>query len=320
LEVDLKAPEGNAIVRKLTRSADGLIEGFRPGVMERLGLAPEILLKENPRLVFGRMTGWGQSGPNMLTAGHDINYIALAGNLHTYGRANEGPIPPINAVGDFGGGAMFLAFGMLAGIISARQTGRGQVIDSSMTEGAAVLSSIIWAFRAGGDWNDERGTNFIDTGSHYYNVYETRDGRHIAIGPVEEKFWRILCEKIGLDGDTTLGGQNDREKWPANRLKLAARFREKTRDEWVEIFEGTDACFSPVLSMEEAPNHPHSAARNTFVSAGGVVQPAPCPRFLDTPSREPAMPSGSTDTDAILSTLGYSPDDIRNLKIEGVVN
>jgi len=289
VELDLKTPAGIAQVRELAAAADGLMEGFRPGVMERLGLGPEVLLGANPRLVYGRMTGWGQTGPYAQAAGHDINYIALAGNLHGYGRVGEKPTPPINAVGDFGGGGMMLAFGMLAGILSAQRTGKGQVIDCAMVDGAALLASMTWSFRALGAWRDERGVNLLDTGAPFYDSYETADQGFIAIGALEPHFYALLLERTGLAGDPDFAAQNDVRSWPAQRAKLTAMFKRRTRAEWCEALEATDACFAPVLSMAEAPAHPHNAARETFVTADGVLQPAPAPRFSATPPVWPRM-------------------------------
>lgn len=287
--LDLKSPEGIAELRALAKGADGLIEGFRPGVMERLGLGPDVLLADNPRLVYGRMTGWGQEGPYAPLAGHDINYIALAGNLHGYGRAGEKPTPPINAVGDFGGGGMMMAFGMLAGIISARTTGKGQVVDCAMIDGAALIHAMPWSFMAQGRWADQRGVNLLDTGAPCYDVYETADGRHVSIGSLEPQFFALLKEKAGIGDDPDFAANFDPRGWAAQRPKLEALFRSKTRDEWCAIMEGTDICFAPVLSMAEAPAHPHHAARATFVEAGGVMQPAPAPRFSATPAPPPRM-------------------------------
>jgi alpha-methylacyl-CoA racemase len=289
VDLDLKSPEDIAKVRALAATADGLIEGFRPGVMERLGLGPEVLLQANPRLVYGRMTGWGQTGPYAQSAGHDINYIALAGNLHGYGRAGEKPTPPINAVGDFGGGGMMLAFGMLAGILAAQRTGKGQVIDCAMVDGAALLASMTWGFRAAGAWRDERGVNLLDTGAPFYDSYETADQAFIAIGPLEPQFFALFLERTGLSGDPDFAAQNDTSSWPAQRAKLTALFKSRPRAQWCELLEATDACFAPILSMAEAPSHPHNAARQTFVTADGVLQPAPAPRFSETPAIPPRM-------------------------------
>jgi alpha-methylacyl-CoA racemase len=270
IRLDLKSDKGAARVRELARDADGLIEGFRPGVMERLGLGPDVLLEDNPRLVYGRMTGWGQEGPLAAHAGHDINYIALAGALHTYGRAGGPPTPPVNAVGDFGGGGMLLAFGMLAGILSARSTGKGQVIDCAMVDGAALLSALTWSLRAAGMWKDERGVNLLDTGRPYYDVYQCADGEWVAVGALEGEFFAVLKERMGL-----ACGQHD----PGLKEELQAAFRTRERRHWCRLLEGTDACFAPILALGDAPGHPHNAMRGTFVTIGGVVQPAPAPRF-----------------------------------------
>ena len=272
LTLDLKSESGAARVRELAADADGLIEGFRPGVMERLGLGPEVLLKENKRLVYGRMTGWGQEGPLGPRAGHDINYIALAGNLHTYGRAGERPVPPVNAVGDFGGGGMLLAFGMLAGIIGARATGKGKVVDCAMVDGAALLAAQTWSLFAAGMWSDERGSNLLDTGSAFYDSYECADGKYVAVGALEPHFFALLKEKLVLRAS-----QRD----PELRGELAAAFRRHPRDHWAWLFEACDACVTPILSLAEAPSHPHLASRGTFAEADGLVQPAPAPRFKD---------------------------------------
>jgi alpha-methylacyl-CoA racemase len=270
VRLDLKSGKGAARVRELARDADGLIEGFRPGVMERLGLGPELLLGDNARLVYGRMTGWGQSGPLADAAGHDINYIAVAGALHTYGRAGGPPTPPVNAVGDFGGGGMLLAFGMLAGILSARTSGRGQVIDCAMVDGAALLSALTWSLRAAGMWKDERGVNLLDTGRAYYDVYQCADGLWVAVGALEGEFFARLKEKLGLQC-----GQHD----SGLGEELAATFLRHPRQHFVQLLQHCDACFAPVLSLADAPLHPHNAARGTFLNIAGVTQPAPAPRF-----------------------------------------
>lgn len=283
IAADLKSSEGIAQVRELVRTADGLIEGFRPGVMERLGLGPDVLLADNPALVYGRMTGWGQTGPYAPLAGHDINYIALSGALHSYGRAGEKPTPPVNAVGDFGGGGMFMAFGMVAGILSARSTGKGQVIDCAMTDGAAVLSAMTYTFLANGQWRDERGVNLLDTGAHFYDTYECADGKYISIGSIEPQFYALLREKAGLT-DPAFDLQMDPRQWGPLKEKLTALFLTKTRDEWCAIMEHTDICFAPVLSLKEAPEHPHNKQRGTFIEVDGILQPAPAPRFSETPA------------------------------------
>jgi alpha-methylacyl-CoA racemase len=272
LTLDLKSQEGVGKVRELAASADGLIEGFRPGVMERLGLGPDLLLAENPRLVYGRMTGWGQEGPLSAAAGHDINYIALSGNLHGYGRAGEKPVAPANAVGDFGGGGMLLAFGMLAGILSARATGKGKVVDCAMVDGAALLAAQTYSLLAAGMWRDERGANLLDTGAAFYDSYECADGKFVAVGAIEPRFFAVLAEKLGL-----ASLQHD----PALRDELAAIFRSRPRQHWCDLLEGTDACFAPILSLAEAPAHPHLAFRGTFANIQGLLQPMPAPRFKD---------------------------------------
>jgi alpha-methylacyl-CoA racemase len=272
LRLDLRSEEGAARVRALALECDGLIEGFRPGVMERLGLGPDILCAANPRLVYGRMTGWGQTGPLAGTAGHDINYIALAGALHTYGRAGGPPAVPVNAVGDFGGGGMLLAFGMLAGILSARATGKGTVIDCAMVDGAALLSALTWSLRAAGMWKDERGVNLLDTGRAYYDVYRCADGEWVAVGALEDAFFAVLKEKLGLQC-----GQHD----SGLREELVATFRQQKRQHWCDLLQHCDSCFAPILSLSDAPRHPHNAFRGTFATIGTLTQPAPAPRFED---------------------------------------
>ena len=318
--IDLKSPDGAAVVADLAVSADGLIEGFRPGVMERLGLGPAALHARNPRLVYGRMTGWGQTGPNAQLAGHDINYIALAGALHGFGRSGGKPTPPINLVGDFGGGGMLLAFGMLAGILSARGTGQGQVIDCAMNDGAALLGAMIWGFRAQGAWRDERGVNMLDTGAHFYDTYETADGMFIALGAIEPQFYQTFRAHAGLLDDPAFDAQLDQDQWPALKERLAAIFRRRTRAEWCALLEATDACVAPVLSMAEAPHHPHNRDRNVFVDVDEVTQPAPAPRFSQTPPARP-RPSRTTGADgrAILDRLGYPAARIDGLIRSGAV-
>lgn len=318
--VDMKMPEGVAVVRDLCRTADGLIEGFRPGVMERLGLGPDALLADNPKLVYGRMTGWGQTGPYAQAAGHDINYIALAGALHAYGRAGEKPTPPINMVGDFGGGGMMLAFGMVAAILSARGTGRGQVIDCAMTDGAALLMSMIWGFRAMGMWRDERGVNLLDTGAHFYDTYECSDGRFVSIGSIEPQFYAELRRLAGLTEDPDFDRQMDPTAWGPLKAKLTELFRSKTRDEWCGLMEHSDVCFAPVLSMAEAPDHPHNATRGTFGTVDGTVQPMPAPRYSGTPTAQPfATPAAGSDGGALLAGLGYDEARIAALRAAGAV-
>ncbi|WP_194744566.1 CaiB/BaiF CoA transferase family protein [Thermaurantiacus tibetensis] len=318
--VDLKSPDGVAVVRDLAKTADGLIEGLRPGVMERLGLGPDVLLADNPKLVYGRMTGWGQTGPYAHAAGHDINYIALAGALHAYGRAGDKPTPPINMVGDFGGGGMLLAFAMVSAILHARGTGEGQVIDCAMTEGAAVLMGMIWGFRGLGAWKDERGVNLLDTGAHFYDSYACADGRYIAIGSIEPQFYAELRRLTGLDADPAFDAQMDQAQWPALKEKLAALFATQPRDHWCRLMEMTDVCFAPVLSMAEAPSHPHNVARGTFGEVGGMVQPMPAPRYSATATAMPTpQPAPGADTDALLAELGYDEGRIAALRASGAL-
>ncbi len=320
VNIDLKKPEGIAAVRRLIASADGLIEGFRPGVMERLGLGPDALLADNPKLVYGRMTGWGQDGPYAQAAGHDLNYIALSGVLDACGRAGDKPTPPMNLLGDFGGGGMMLAFGMVAALLSARTTGKGQVVDCAMTDGSAVLATMIWSLRATGRWNDARGTNFLDTGAHFYDCYETADGKFISIAPVEPQFYADLIARLGLADDTDFHVQNDPRRWPALKDKLDALFRTRTRDEWCALLEHTDACFAPVLSMAEAPSHPHNLARGTFIEVDGITQPAPAPRYSGTPTATPSPLSQDSETArGIWQDVGYSDDELAQLRDAGVI-
>lgn len=289
VEADLKSPDGVAAVRALAADADGLIEGFRPGVLERLGLDPAALIAANPRLVVGRMTGYGQTGPLAQAAGHDINYIAVAGALHGLGRAGAKPTPPINLVGDFGGGGMMLAFGMAAALLSAARTGHGQVIDCAMTEGAALLMSMMWGFRTTHDWRDERGVNLLDTGAHFYDTYQTADGKFVALGAIEPPFYARFRKLAGIADDPVFDPQFDRAAWPGLRERLTALFLTRTRDDWCALMAGEDACLAPVLSMAEAPGHPHNFARESFVELAGVIQPAPAPRFSHTPARRPEV-------------------------------
>jgi alpha-methylacyl-CoA racemase len=317
--VDLKHPDGVETVLSLIEAADALIEGFRPGVMERLGLGPDAALARNPRLVYGRMTGWGQEGPYAPTAGHDINYIALAGALEPIGRKGGPPVPPLNLVGDFGGGGMLLAFGVAAGLVHAQRTGEGQVVDAAMVDGAAILMTMFHAFRAMGIWEDARGTNLLDTGAHFYDVYETADGKYVSIGSIEPQFYAELLQHTGLEGED-LPWQMDRTQWGGMKDRLGEIFRSKTRDEWCSIMEGTDVCFAPVLSLGEAPEHPHNVHRNTFVELEGVVQPAPAPRFSRTEvsvQRPPAH--AGQHTDEILADWGFDADRIAKLRDAGAV-
>jgi alpha-methylacyl-CoA racemase len=312
--LDLKKPESITAVRDLCRSADGVIEGFRPGVMERLGLGPEVLLADNPKLVYGRMTGWGQTGPMANDVGHDMNYIALSGALSVYGRKGEKPTPPVNMVGDFGGGGMMLAFGMVSAVLHAKTGGEGQVIDCAMTDGSALLMSFIWGYHAEGSWTEERGANFLDTGAHFYEVYETSDGLHISLGSIEPQFYAAMRRLTGMDADPEFDTQWDKASWPKLKLKLEDIFRRKTRDEWCAIMEGHEVCFAPILSMSEAPSHPHNVARETFVTRGKLVQPAPAPRYSKTVNDAPGMPQVlGAETREVLADLGYDEAQIAAL-------
>ena len=317
--IDLKSSEGVETVLALVEGADALLEGFRPGVAERLGIGPADCLARNPRLVYGRMTGWGQEGPYASAAGHDLNYIALAGALHGIGRQGEAPVPPLNLVGDFGGGGMYLAFGMACALLEARNSGQGQVVDAAMVDGAASLMTAFFGMARSGFWSEERGTNMLDTGAHFYNVYETADGRYISLGPIEPQFYAELRERLGLHGPEW-DHQTDRSRWPELKEKLAALVAQRTRDEWCELLEGTDTCFAPVLSMAEAPEHAHNRERGTFAEVAGVVQPGPAPRFSRTPGaiRRPPPHSGQ-HTDEILAELGLHAEAIASLRASGAV-
>ncbi len=317
--LDLKHPDGAATLLDLVDRTDALLEGFRPGVVERLGIGPEECLARNPRLVYGRMTGWGQDGPIAQAAGHDLNYIAVSGVLGAIGRGDQAPVPPLNLVGDFGGGGMLLAFGVLAAILHARRSGAGQVIDAAMVDGSALLAAWFSGARAMGLWTDERGANLLDSGAPYYDVYECADGEHVAIAPMEPRFYAELLERIGLAGEA-LPEQDDRARWPELRERIASVLATRTRAEWTEILEGSDACFGPVLSMSEAPTHPHNVARGTFVEAFGVVQPAPAPRFSATPgSIERPPPEPGQHTDQALTDWGLSGARLEALHASGAI-
>ncbi|HXW33898.1 MAG TPA: CaiB/BaiF CoA-transferase family protein [Acidimicrobiales bacterium] len=312
--VDLKQPEGVALVLDLISEADALIEGWRPGVAERLGLGPETCWERNPRLVYGRMTGWGQSGPLSDRAGHDIDYIAIGGALWPIGRKGDRPVPPLNLVGDFGGGGMLMAFGVCAALLEARTSGRGQVVDASMTEGAASLMTMTYAFNQIGFWSENRGSNVLDTGAPYYEVYETSDGKWFAVGAIEAQFYAELLRVLELDLEE-LPPQNDREHWPAMKQRFAAIFATRTRDEWTKRFEGTDACGAPVLSPLEAHCHPHNEERGSFVEVAGIVQPGPVPKFSRTPAEVRCPPPVSgRDTDEALADWGVSVGRISALR------
>lgn len=317
IAVDLKHPDGVETVLKLVEGADVLIEGFRPGVTERLGLGPDVCLARNPRLVYGRMTGWGQTGSMASAAGHDINYISLSGALHAIGEAGGKPVPPLNLVGDFGGGGMLLAFGIAAALFETQKSGQGQVIDAAMTDGSAILMNAIFGIMNRGVWSHERGTNLLDSGSHFYGSYETKDGKWISIGSIEPQFYALLLEKTGLSNDETLPRQMSRQDWPALKEKFTEVFASKTRDEWDEIMLGTDICYAPILTFEEACEHPHNAERQTFVEHNGVRQAAPAPRFSRT---QVELPDGAVapgqHTDEILESIGA---DAAALRASGAV-
>lgn len=320
IALNLKDPKAIALAKEIVKSSDGLIEGLRPCVMERLGLGPEDLLKENSNLVYGRMTGWGQDGPYAPVAGHDINYIALAGALHSCGRAGEKPTPPVNYLGDFGGGGMMLAFGMVSAFLAVKNGAGGQVIDCAMSDGTATLMASIWGLHADGLWRDERGVNLLDGGAHFYDTYETKDRKFISIGSIEPKFYKLLLEKTGLADDPAFEAQRDKAAWASLSEKFTDVFKTKTRDEWCAIMEMTDVCFAPVLSLAEAPYHPHNVARETFIKVGGVVQPAPTPRFSGTPSAKPEIaPQPGANTDEVLAALGHDAASLAELRASGAI-
>lgn len=317
--VDLKSAEGVATVLELAKNADILIEGMRPGVTERLGLGPDDCWKANPALVYGRVTGWGQDGPLAQAAGHDMNYIAITGALGAIGRKGEAPVPPLNLVGDFGGGALYLAFGVVSALLEARNSGKGQVVDAAMIDGASSLMTAIYGMMGGGIWSTTRGANILDTGAHFYDVYETSDGKYVSIGSIEKKFYKLLIEKTGMSDDD-MPEQMNPAKWPEYREKLAAVIKTKTRDEWCDIMEGSDVCFAPVLDMEEAPKHPHNVARQTFVELNGIVQPNVAPRFSRTKADLPGNPPSPGDhTDEAMADWGVDAAQIASLKEKGVV-
>ncbi len=313
IALDLKQPEGVEAVLRLVESADALFEGFRPGVTERLGLGPDECQARNPKLVYGRMTGWGQEGPLAQAAGHDINYIGLAGALHAIGRPGERPVPPLNLVGDFGGGGMLLAYGVVCGLLEAQKSGKGQVVDAAMVDGTAALMAMFFSMAAGGAFSDQRGTNMLDGGAHFYDTYETSDGKHVCIGSIEPQFYALLVEKAELDPNK-YGPQMDPSGWPELKEDLKGVFLTKTQSEWCEIMEGTDVCFAPVLSIFEAPEHPHNKARNSFMEVDGVMQQAPAPRFSRT---QPEISHGARvpgeDTRSVLADFGFTAAEIETL-------
>lgn len=313
LALDLKQAAGRETLLKLCERADVLLEGFRPGVMERLGLGPDLVLARNPRLVMGRVTGWGQDGPLAYAAGHDINYVALSGMLHAMGRNGTPPAPPLNLVGDFGGGGMLLAFGVACAVLEARASGKGQVVDAAMTDGAALLGAMMYGLRAHGSWSDRREANLLDGGAPFYDSYACLDGKFVAVGAIEPQFYARLLELSGAQ-DPDLNRQWDLARWPELKTRLAALFATRSRDEWCRLLEGTDACFAPVLDMAEAPGHPHNAVRGTFVEIDGVTQPAPAPRFSRTAPDTPKAAGQGGPADAVLADWGFAPEAIEALK------
>lgn len=319
VEIDLRKPEGTAVLLRMIEQADALQEGFRPGVMEKLGLGPEVCLERNPRLVYGRMTGWGQEGPIAHAAGHDINYISLSGALHTIGRKGDPPVAPLNLVGDFGGGGMLLAFGMVCALFEAQRSGRGQVVDAAMIDGSAALMAMVYGFRASGFWRDERESNLLDGAAHFYNTYETADGKYVSVGSIEPQFYALLLKHTGIV-DPDFQNQLDSTKWPVCKERLREIFKAKTREEWCQVMEGTDVCFAPVLSLDEAKNHSQNRARNTFIEIEGVLQPGPAPRFSRTAPAVPKPPPGvGQHTETVLADFGLTAEEIDALKAAGAI-
>lgn len=319
ISINLRNPQGAETLLKMIEQVDALQEGFRPGVMEKLGIGPDNCLKRNPRLVYGRMTGWGQEGPLARAAGHDINYIALSGALHSIGRKDQCPVPPLNLVGDFGGGGMLLAFGMVCALLETQKSGQGQVVDAAMTDGSATLMTMIYGLKAAGLWTDKPGTNLLDTGAHFYDTYETADKKFIAIGAIEPQFYELLLKLAEID-DTDFQNQLDFAQWPQLKEKLTILFKTKTRDAWCKIMEGSDVCFAPVLSMSEAPEHPHNKQRNTFIKNNGLLQPAPSPRFSRTaPEIKNPPPTPGQDTESVLADFGFSVGEIDSLKSSEII-
>ena len=318
--VDLKKPEGVEALLRLVEQADALTEGFRPGVMESLGLGPDACLKRNPKLVYGRMTGWGQEGPLARAAGHDINYVALTGALYCIGQSDRKPPPPLNLIGDFGGGGMLQAFGVVCGLLEAQKSGKGQVVDSAMVDGVAALMAAVYGMRASGIWTDKRQDNLLDGGGHFYDTYETKDGKWVCVGSLEPQFYALLLKHTGLTDHDDFKIQMDRTKWPVCKEKIGEIFKSKTRDEWCEIMEGTDVCFAPVLTIEEAFQHPHNVHRKTFQEIEGVPQPAPTPRFSRTvPEIQGPASAPGVDTEDVLADWGFSADEIKALKEEEAI-
>jgi alpha-methylacyl-CoA racemase len=320
IAVDLKNPKGVETVLRLVEGADGLIEGFRPGVTERLGLGPEQCQARNPRLVYGRMTGWGQEGPMAQAAGHDINYISLAGALHAIGRPGERPVPPLNLVGDFGGGGMLLAYGMVCGLLEVTKSNEGQVIDAAMVDGTAALMAMFYSMSASGAFDTQRGTNLLDGGAHFYDTYETADGEHVSIGSIEPQFYALLMEKAGLDAEY-FQPQMNKGRWGELKAKLTEVFLTKTQAEWCDIMEGSDVCFAPVLNLINAATHPHNVARNSYQEVAGVLQQAPAPRFSRTPAaaiQAPRVPG--EDSASVLADFGLTATEVAQLTEQGVVS
>jgi alpha-methylacyl-CoA racemase len=319
VRIDLKNPAGVDVLLSLADGADVLVEAFRPGVAERLGFGPEVLAERNPRLVYARMTGWGQDGPLADTAGHDIDYVAVSGTLEPIGREGERPVPPLNLIGDFGGGGMLLVIGVLAALLEREKSGLGQTVDVAMVDGSAMLASFLYGLRAAGAWQERRGTNVLDGGAPFYDTYTTGDGRHMAVGALEPKFYAELLERLGLD-EAGLPAQYDRSGWPELRARFTEAFAGRTQQEWVEVFEGSDACVAPVVSPQDAPAHPHNAARGTFIDVGGVIQPAPAPRFGRTPAGHPTPPvRPGSDNRAVLASLGLTAAQITSLRDSGAI-
>ena len=319
IAVDLKTPKGIEIVLNLVEASDAIFEGFRPGVMEKLGLGPDVCLQKNKKIVFGRMTGWGQEGPLAFAAGHDINYISLSGVLATIGRPGSPPVPPLNLIGDYGGGGMLLSLGLVAALFETKSSGKGQVIDAAMVDGSALLMTMIYTMRGMGLWKDSLGSNFLDGGAHFYDTYECKDGKYISIASIEPKFYQLLREITPLE-DSIFDDQLSRESWPEQKKALKEIFLKKTQQEWCGLMEGTDICFAPVLNMAEAPEHPHNKARNTFIELEGIVQPAPAPRFSRTvPEVCPAPAYVGEHTEEVLKSIGMQDSDIEDLKASGEV-
>ena len=319
IAIDLKSEEGVEVVLKLVETADAIFEGFRPGVMERLGLGPDVCSQRNERIVFGRMTGWGQEGPLANAAGHDINYISLTGALAAIGRPGSPPVPPLNLIGDFGGGGMLLALGLVAALLESKESKKGQVVDAAMTDGSALLMTMIYTMQSSGVWKTSMGSNLLDGGSHFYDTYECKDGKFISLGSIEPQFYALLCQIAELD-ESIFSNQMSRDSWPEQKEAIKKIILDKTRDEWCELMEGTDVCFAPVLDMSEAPKHPHNIERKTFIDLEGVTQPAPAPRFSRTEPEVVSSPSVVGEhTDEVLTSIGFSDEDINTLKTSGAV-